>query len=157
MSPVKLSCAAGATLAFSRHTNRAVVVIRQDSVPGAGVLTSWKQCNTGGYTRSPGLSARLSPPGCCHIYHTHWRWQGKAVTITLAWLPLPFCSPTPNTHRHTQTHTHTHTFPLPPPFPRSLPPPPPPLPLQLKKHISNEDMPCHMHHVLTLMLYVEIW
>lgn len=108
MSPVKLSCAAGATLAFSRHTNRAVVVIRQDSVPGAGVLTSWKQCNTGGYTRSPGLSARLSPPGCCHIYHTHWRWQGKAVTITLAWLPLPFCSPTPNTR--TQTHTHTYSL-----------------------------------------------
>lgn len=38
MTPVKLSCARGTPVAFSRRTNRGVV-IRQDSMPGAGVLT----------------------------------------------------------------------------------------------------------------------
>lgn len=146
MSPVKLSCAAGATLAFSRHTNRAVVVIRQDSMPGAGVLTSWKQCNTGGYIRSPGLSARLSPPGCCHSYHTHWRWQGKAVTITLAWLPLPLCSPTRNTHTHTLTHIPAFLF-------LGSLPPPPPLPLQLKKHSSHSGAQMKICHATCIMFW----
>lgn len=102
ISPVKLSCAGGTILAFSRCKNWALVVIRQDSMPGAGILTSWKHCYTGGYTRSPGLSARLSPPGSCHSYHTPWRWQGKAVTM-LVWLLSLYAPALP-------THTHTHTL-----------------------------------------------
>lgn len=148
MSPVKLSCAACATLAFSRHSNRAVVVIRQDSMPGAEVLTSWKQCNTGGYTRSPGLSARLSPPGCCHSYHTQRCWQGKAVTITLAWLPLPFCSP--STHKQTPLLSFGGS-------PSSASFASAAKEMLLLHWSSNKDLLWHMHHILTLMHCVEIW
>lgn len=148
MSPVKLSCAACATLAFSRHGNRAVVVIRQDSMPGAEVLTSWKQCNTGGYTRSPGLSARLSPPGCCHSYHTQRCWQGKAVTITLAWLPLPFCSP--STHKQTPLLSFGGS-------PSSASFASAAKEMLLLLWSSNKDLLWHMHHILTLMHCVQIW
>lgn len=132
-------------LAFRRHTTRAVWVIRQDSMPGAGVLTSWKQCNTGVYTRSPGLSARLSPPGCCHSYQTHWRWQAKAATVALVGSP-PFMLPHP--HRHALSWPASSLFSLSSSSSSSA---------DDETYLSlaglYKDMSCHMR----LTFCVEIW
>lgn len=108
---------------------------------------------TPGYTRSPGLSARLSPSGCCHKYYTPWCWQWRAATTTLAWLLSLFMLLHPQ-HIHTNPYSLyllSSLFGVSPLLVSAAGE------TYLSLTSSYEDMSSDMHHLLTLTVYVEIW